>query len=188
MKTNSNKNIIKKIAIVLFIIIIILILSIWLLRTIVFPLKHFDIIKEEAAKNNIDPYLVLAIIKAESGFNKDVTSSKQAKGLMQIMDSTAEEMNLGENLDLNADSIYNENINIALGCKYLASLIRKYNGNYYLAVVSYNAGMGNVDKWLSEGIIDANLNNVVDNNIPFKETKNYLKKVINYYKIYRKLY
>ena len=81
MKTNSNKNIIKKIAIVLFIIIIILILSIWLLRTIVFPLKHFDIIKEEAAKNNIDPYLVLAIIKAESGFNKDVTSSKQAKGL-----------------------------------------------------------------------------------------------------------
>lgn len=188
MKTNSNKNIIRKIAIFLFIIVIILIVTLWMIKTFVFPLKHFDIIKEEAAKNNIDPYLILAIIKAESGFDRNVTSSKQAKGLMQIMDSTAEEMNQDENLDLNEESIYNENINIALGCKYLASLIKRYNGNYYLAVISYNAGMGNVDKWLKEGIIDSELDDIVNNNIPFKETKDYLKKVINYYKIYRVLY
>ena len=188
MKTISNKNIITKITVFLLIVAVILMLVLWCLRTFVFPLKHFDIIKEEAAKNNIDPYLILAIIKTESGFDKNVTSSKQAKGLMQIMNSTAEEMNQDEKLELTEESIYNENINIALGCKDLSSLIKKYNGNYYLAVISYNAGMGNVDKWLKEGIINNDLDDIVNNNIPFKETKNYLKKVITYYKIYRKLY
>lgn len=188
MKTNSNKNIIQKIAIFLLVILILLIITLWIIKTFVFPCKHFDIIKEEAAKNNIDPYLVLAIIKTESGFDKNVTSLKQAKGLMQIMDSTAKEMNQGENLDLNEESIYDENINISLGCKYLSTLIKRYNGNYYLAIISYNAGMGNVDKWIDEKIVSTDLNDTVNNNIPFKETKNYLKKVINYYKIYRKLY
>ena len=169
-------------------IVLILFITIWCVKTFVFPLKHFDIIKEEAAKNNIDPYLVLAIIKAESGFDKDVTSSKQARGLMQIMDSTAKEMNEDGNIDLNSESIYDENINIALGCKYFSTLIKRYNGNYYLAIASYNAGMGNVDKWLKEGLVEEKLDDIANNNIPFPETKNYLKKVINYYKIYRTLY
>lgn len=188
MKTNSNKNLIKRITIFISIVIIILLSILWILKTFVYPLKHFNIIKEESGKNNIDPYLVLAIIKAESGFNKNVTSAKQARGLMQIMDATAEEMNESENLDLNKESIYDENINIALGCKYFSSLIKKYDGNYYLAIIAYNAGMGNVDKWLKDGIIANNLDDIANNNIPFKETKNYLKKVINYYNVYRKLY
>jgi len=188
LKINSNKNIIQKIAIFLGIIVVVLMIVLSLVKTFVFPLKHFDIIKKESAKNNIDPYLVLAIIKTESGFDKNVTSVKQAKGLMQIMDSTAKEMNQGENLDLTKVSIYNEDINIKLGTKYLSTLIKRYNGNYYLAVASYNAGMGNVDKWLEEGLVPSNLDDIVNNNIPSKETKNYLKKVINYYKIYRMLY
>lgn len=177
----------KKIRIVIYIASIIICLLL-IVKTFVFPLKHFDIIKEEASKNNIDPYLVLSVIKTESGFNKNVTSSKQAKGLMQIMDKTAEEMNQYLSLDIDGENIYDEQVNISLGCKYLSSLIKKYNGNYYLAIVAYNAGMGNVDNWIKNGIIPDNLNNSINNNIPFKETKNYLKKVVKYYKIYRLLY
>lgn len=188
MKTNSNKNIIKKIAIFLLIVGILIVIAIEALKTFVFPRKYFNIIANECVTNNIDPYLVLAVIKAESGFNEDVTSSKEAKGLMQIIDSTAEEMYEDDLMDFNAQYLYNEELNIALGTKYLGTLIKRYNGNYYLAIIAYNAGMGNVDKWIEQGIIPNNLDSVVDNNIPFKETKNYLKKVINYYKIYRVLY
>lgn len=153
-----------------------------------YPLKHFDIIKSEAAKNNIDPYLVLSIIKAESKFNKHATSSKEAKGLMQIMDSTAEDIKNNMDIDNNKKDLYDEEVNISLGCKYFSYLIKKYEGNYYLAVCAYNAGMGNVDKWIEQGIVDKNLSEYINVNIPFNETKKYLRKVISSYKIYRLLY
>lgn len=188
MKKNLNNKLLKKIFSIEIAIVAVLIGILIYVKTFVFPLKHFDIIKEEAAKNNIDPYLVLAVIKTESGFNKNVTSPKQAKGLMQIMDSTAEDINQELSLNIDGDNIYDENVNISLGCKYLSSLIKKYNGNYYLAIIAYNAGMGNVDNWIRDGIVSTDLNDSVNNNIPYKETKRYLKKVINYYKIYRKLY
>lgn len=153
-----------------------------------YPLKHFEIIKVEAAKNNIDPYLVLSIIKVESGFDKHATSNKEAKGLMQIMDSTAEDIKNKMDIDVNKEDIYDEKVNISLGCKYFASLIKKYDGNYYLAVCAYNAGMGNVDKWIEQGIVDKNLSEYENVNIPFIQTKNYLYKVIKSYKMYRLLY
>lgn len=188
LKKILNNKLLKKIFSIEIAIVAVLIGILIYVKTFVFPLKHFDIIKEEAAKNNIDPYLVLAVIKTESGFNKNVTSPKQAKGLMQIMDSTAEDINQELSLNIDGDNIYDENVNISLGCKYLSSLIKKYNGNYYLAIIAYNAGMGNVDNWIRDGIVSTDLNDSVNNNIPYKETKRYLKKVINYYKIYRKLY
>ncbi len=156
-----------------------------ILRNYIFPLKYFDIIKEEAINNNIDPYLILAIIKVESNFDKNITSVKEAKGLMQIMDKTANDVlkNSSEELDL-----YNEYLNIEIGCKYFRSLISRYNGNYYLAICAYNAGLGKVDKWIQTGLIDYRLESYKNNNIPYKETKNYLKKVILSYNIYRFLY
>lgn len=157
-----------------------------ILKLVLFPLKYFDIVKEEASKNNLDPYLVLSIIKTESNFNKDVISNKEAKGLMQIMDSTASEVAKNSQINLE-DDLYNENTNIALGCNYFASLIKKYNGNYYLAILAYNAGMGNVDEWIKQGIIDENLNNT-NVSLPYKETTNYLKRVIFSYKVYRIIY
>lgn len=172
-----------------FVIILTVFLLIFVMLRILYPLKHFDIVKEEAAKNGLDPYLVMAIIKNESGFNSNAISNKEAKGLMQIIDSTASDVNNKINVSENVkNDIYDEKINIALGCKYLSSLIQKYNGNYYIAICAYNAGMGNVDKWISEGIIDSNLNTHKNTNIPFKETNKYLDKVISTYKIYKILY
>lgn len=188
MNTSINKNIIQKIFIFIAIVLIALILTLGALKTFVFPKKYFNIIANECVTYNIDPYLVLAIIKAESGFDNEVTSSKEAKGLMQIIDSTAEELYDDDFFNFSSEYLYDEELNITLGTKYLGKLIKKYNGNYYLAIIAYNAGMGNVDKWVKEGVVSNNLNDIVNNNIPFKETKNYLKKVINYYKIYRVLY
>lgn len=181
--------IIKKILIVIAILLIFALATIFVLKSYVYPRKHFDVIKEEAAKNNIDPYLVLAVIKTESGFNKLATSKKEAKGLMQIMDTTAQDINNNANIVDNIEdtNLYDENINIALGCNYLKSLIDKYEGNYYIAICAYNAGMGNVNKWLNDGIISKDLN-TSNINLPFEETNKYLNKVIKNYTIYRKLY
>ncbi len=181
------KNILRNIIIFLLFIIIIISVFIFIFKNNFFPLDHFDIVKEEAEKNNIDPYLVMSIIKVESNFNKEATSKKEAKGLMQIMDTTANDINNKINIS-NDVNLYDENVNIALGCKYFSDLINKYNGNYYLAICAYNAGMGNVDKWLEQGILDKNLSQYKDINLPFNETENYLKKVVVSYKIYRKLY
>ena len=160
-----------------------------MLKKVFYPLTHFEIVKTEASKNNIDPYLVMAIIKTESGFKNEATSNKEAKGLMQIMDTTAHDVNSEIKVvdDVN-NNLYDENVNIALGCKYFSNLINKYNGNLYIAICAYNAGMGNVDKWIQQGNIDKNLNKYKNINLPFKETENYLRKVIVRYKVYRILY
>lgn len=159
------------------------------IKTYVYPLEYKDEVLEYSKKYNLDPYLVFAVINAESGFDKHATSSKNAKGLMQITESTAKEVNeITNSVDsLNEENIYNEDINIELGCQYLASLISRYNGNYYLAICSYNAGIGNVDKWISQGQTSQDLN-TTDVELPFKETTKYLKKVIHNYKMYKVIY
>ena len=159
------------------------------IKTYVYPLEYKDEVLEYSKKYNLDPYLVFAVINAESGFDKHATSSKNAKGLMQITESTAKDVNEITNsvYSLNEENIYNQDINIELGCQYLASLISRYNGNYYLAICSYNAGIGNVDKWISQGQISQDLN-TTDVELPFKETTKYLKKVIHNYKMYKVIY
>lgn len=159
------------------------------LKKYIYPLKYMDSVQVAANNNNVDPYLVLSIIKVESGFNENAVSAKEARGLMQIMDSTAQDINDKNNLsDPDNLNLHDVDINIRLGTTYFASLINRYGGNYYLAICAYNAGMGNVDKWLNQGIIDRKLDESSNVNIPFKETKNYLEKVINTYKMYKMLY
>ncbi len=116
--------------------------------------------KEASEKYNVDINLLKAIAKAESGFNAGAVSSAGAIGVMQLMPSTAK--------SLGVSNAYNAYENIMGGAKLIASNIKKYNGDISLALAAYNAGGGNVDKY---GGIP-----------PFKETQNYVKKVMNYYK------
>ena len=69
----------------------------------------------------------------------------------------------------------------------MASLIQRYNGNYYIAICAYNAGIGNVNKWIDNEIIDTSLD-TTQVELPFSETENYLKRVIHYYTMYKKIY
>lgn len=178
-----------KLYIILIVIIIMIILGIHAARTFVYPLEYKEQIIKYSQNNNLDPYLILAIINTESKFNKDAVSNMKAKGLMQITKPTAEEINTMTHSteQINDETIYDVDVNLEIGCYYLASLIERYNGNYYLAICAYNAGIGNVNKWLEQNIISSTLD-TTDVVLPFEETTNYLKKVIKAYKMYKKLY
>lgn len=160
-----------------------------MVKQALYPLEYKTEVIEYSNKYNLDPYLVLAIINTESKFDKHATSSQNAKGLMQITDATAEEMNEMTNTadEITDENIYDEEVNIELGCKYLASLINRYDGNYYVAVCAYNAGIGNVNNWIEEGIISKDLD-TTDVTLPFSETTLYLKKVIDSYDKYKSIY
>lgn len=120
--------------------------------------KFDDIINEASQKYNVDKNLIKSVILTESAANEKAKSVANAKGLMQLIDSTARNMGV--------KNVWDPRENIFGGTKYLSNLIRQYNGDVKLALAAYNAGPGNVDKY----------NGVP----PFNETKNYIARVFGY--------
>ena len=152
-----------------------------------YPKTYSEYVEESANKYDIDPLLIYSVIKAESNFNPNVESSSKAIGLMQIMQSTAAEIANSSNITLNSlNDLYNPGINIEIGVAYFASLKQKYNGNEELALIAYNAGFGNVDKWIAAGTIESDGSDL--ENVPFKETNSYVRKILRDYEIYKELY
>ena len=174
----------KSIIVLLVIVMTALILIIFAkpIMKIIYKIDYSQYVEKYAKEYNIDKYLIYAIIKNESNFNSKAISNQDAKGLMQIMHNTGEEIANKLNIE---NELYNEETNIQLGAYYLSQLIQKYN-NYLLAIAAYNAGMGNVDAWINKGIINADGSNI--ENIPIKETNNYVRKVFRDYNLYTKLY
>ncbi len=173
---------IKRVIFIFILIVAIYYLDRYVSRQISYPTKYSEIVISEATKNNLDPYLIFAVIKKESNFNSDSKSNKEAKGLMQILDSTAKDVT--GNDDYN---IYDPETNIAIGTKYLSSLILRYDGDVPLALAAYNGGLGNVDKWKDDPVIYKD-GQLVVSNIPFEETKNYVQKTLFYYSEYTRIY
>lgn len=174
----------KKIIIILLIIIIaiVLIISAKPMIKLMYKTDYSEYVEKYAKEYNVDKYLIYAVIKNESKFNNEAISSKNAKGLMQIMEETGEEMANKLNVD---NSLYDEERNIQLGVFYLYELLQRYN-NELLAIAAYNAGPGNVDAWIEKAIIKSDGSDV--ENIPIKETNNYVRKISRDYKIYKELY
>ena len=151
-----------------------------------YPKQYSKYVEKYAKENDIDPLLIYSIIKTESNFNEKAKSKSEAVGLMQIMLPTAQDVGKSlETQEITEESLYNPEINIKIGIKYFKNLIEKY-GNYNLAIIAYNAGMGNLDKWLEQKIIDEDGKNLED--IPFNETKNYVYKILKNYEIYKEIY
>ncbi len=122
-------------------------------------IKNYDAIIERAAEaHGVDSNLVRAVIAAESGGKPAAQSNKNAKGLMQLIDTTASAMGV--------NNVWDPKQNIFGGTKYLSKMLERYNGNISLATAAYNAGPGNVDK--HKGVP------------PFAETKQYVKRVMSY--------
>jgi len=177
--------------IVLIFIIIILVFvgllnSTWFLKFF-YPEPHKEIIEEASQKHEIDVHLIFAVIKVESKFNKKALSNKGARGLMQILPETAQWV--AKELDyknFNADLLYEPKYNINIGTWYLKYLVKQFNGNTIAALAAYNGGETNVKKWLNQGTWSGSLDEL--DNIPFKETRNYIYKVILDYKTYQDLY
>ena len=152
-----------------------------------FPMKYSNYVEKYSDEYGLNKNLVYSIIKAESGFNPNAISPRNAKGLMQIMDSTgewaAEKINIE---DFESSMLLKPEINIRIGCWYISKLINQYDQNVELALSAYNAGSGNVAKWLKD--TDISSNGITLDRIPFKETENYVKKIKTYNYIYKKLY
>ena len=142
--------------------------------------------------NKLEYALVMAVIRQESQFYSNAVSRAGARGLMQLMPKTA--LSVAKNhklifskLLLTRDASYN----IKLGSEYLYSLINKYNGAYALALAAYNAGPGNLSRWI-KNYGDPRVDNKVDmidwlEKIPFYETRNYVQRVLESLQVYRRL-
>lgn len=143
-----------------------------------YTLKYEDLIVKYSVKYDVDPALVAAIIRQESNFNPNAVSRAGAKGLAQFMDGTAKTMAKQTGRWPNYD-VFDPETSIEFCAGHIHDMLVKYSDNLDAALAAYNAGGGNADKWIHLGIMD---------NIPFGETRNYVKKVKNYYTIYLKLY
>lgn len=188
-KKNNNKGKKNIVFLSIFVLLILVVIVYILVTNVMFPRKYRTIVEQAASIYNVDPNLIYAVIKRESSFNKDAVSQSGAKGLMQIMDPTAKQMARRiDSIDDKNYDVFDPYTNIHIGTKYLSYLIKYFDGNYYLAIIAYNAGMGRVDTWL-----EAEYNEYTDytkllENIKYNETKTYFEKVLNYYNIYTKLY
>ncbi|MED9924876.1 MAG: lytic transglycosylase domain-containing protein [Clostridia bacterium] len=174
---------------------IILILIVFLIvfknkiQRIFYPKLHEEFVSMYSDEYGVDENLVFAVIKAESNFQEDAVSHKDALGLMQIMKETAEDVARKYNIEIDFNNsereILNVQNNIKIGTKYLAVLLEKYK-NIEVAVAAYNAGIGTVDNWIEKEIIKSDGSDI--ENIPYKETNNYVRKILRNYKIYQDLY
>ena len=156
-------------------------------QEVVLPLRHEDIIRQQAADKGLDPALIAGVIYTESRF-RDQTSHAGAKGLMQLLPSTAHDIarKSGGTAFIEGD-LANPQVNISYGSFYLRYLLQRYGGNEVLAIAAYNAGEGRVDQW----IFDArHKGEAFDRarHIPFPETRHYVQQVLDVRARYREEY
>ena len=176
-----------------FFILFVLILSMLLASQInwfwkmLYPLKYEEIIIASARRYQLDPSLVAAIVFVESKYIPTASSYRGARGLMQIMPNTgmwiAEQLAMKE-FDLNM--LFDTLINVSFGCWYLANLQQEFNDDLIVVLAAYNAGRGNVKKWLESNTWDGCQENI--EHLPFPETRRYIQQVLAVDEKYREIY
>jgi len=151
-----------------------------------YPLYYEDAIRERALEYEIDPLLVLAMIREESRFNSWNESVAGARGLMQIIFSTGEWIAQKLNMeDFDDDMLFDPKVNIDLGCWYINYLKERFLNDSILIISGYNAGPGTTSKWLKQ-YDRTDLDNFVEN-VPYSETREHIKKVMKSYRMYKRL-
>ncbi|MEP6954623.1 MAG: lytic transglycosylase domain-containing protein [Solirubrobacteraceae bacterium] len=151
------------------------------------PLRHEDIIRQQADQKGIDPALIAGVIYAESHFRDGQVSPAGAQGLMQLTPETAHYIaRKSGGVAFRIDDLGTPQVNIAYGAYYLRYLMKRYGDNENFALAAYNGGEGNVDRWIAKArakdealTIDA---------IPFAETRSYVTNVQNAQAEYRRTY
>lgn len=168
---------------------VVLIAVLFLTRTpekIMYPKLHWDKVEQYADAFGIDPYLVMALIKVESNYRPSAVSKSGAIGLMQIMPDTgawaAQMLGAGSYYD---DRLKEPDFNIMIGSWYMAHMLSLYN-DPTVAVAAYNAGRGNVDRWLADGTWSGAAEAASD--VPYKETREFIKKVMRAWEMYSDIY
>ncbi len=185
---NKHKMIIGTVIILLIITILFVIFKDKLLK-ILYPKTYSEIVSVYAEEYDVEENLIYAVIKAESNFESQAVSNRDAIGLMQIVEETAIDVAKKNNIDIDTENIEEEILdidnNINIGTKYLSTLLTQY-GNIEVALAAYNAGIGTVNNWIEKQVIQADGSDI--ENIPYKETNNYVRKILRDYRIYNELY
>lgn len=150
-----------------------------ILGRLLYPLQYEDVIVQYANRHELDPSLVAAVIRVESNYRPQAVSRKGARGLMQVLPTTGEWILRMQGTPLPLEQVeeqlFEPEFNISLGTWYLAFLTRKFEGDKAKILAAYNAGQGQVDAWLEQGVWDGTYEN--RDQIPFAETRDYLGKV-----------
>jgi soluble lytic murein transglycosylase len=149
------------------------------------PLAYPDLIVPTARQAAVDPYLVMSLTRQESLFDPNARSVSDARGLMQLLPTTAARTASSSGIKDEALNLYDPAVNVRLGVAYLGKLLAMYGGNRFKAVAAYNAGEHAVDRWSAQF---TGPDDVWVENIDFFETRNYVKKVIGGFREYEILY
>lgn len=152
-----------------------------------YVIEHDHLITKAATAQGLNPLLVAAVVKVESGFDERARSPKGARGLMQVMPDTgawvAQQLHWP---DFHPDMLYDPERNLAIGTWYLRHLTNLFNGNLVTALAAYNAGQTRVQQWLNEQRWDGREETMDD--IPFSETRLYVRRVLGTLDTYVWLY
>lgn len=152
-----------------------------------YPQPQHDLIFQLAGEHNVDPYLVFAIIRAESKFETAAQSPVGARGLMQIMPETAAWIASQQGITgFKPEQLHDPELNISFGCWYLNNLNQEFEGRLPIVLAAYNAGRGTVKEWIVKDQWDGSPREL--DKIPFDETREYVKSVLKNYEAYQAIY
>ncbi|RMF96553.1 MAG: hypothetical protein D6734_03530, partial [Candidatus Schekmanbacteria bacterium] len=150
---------------------------------ILYPLVYYEKIRSICDKYKVNPFLIVSLIRQESFFNKNAVSYAGAVGLMQIMPATAKKMTGKSH---SRDSLTEPTKNLEIGIQYLVSLLKRYDNNPVYVLSAYNAGERKTDEWKDKNN-KSDMEEFIEE-ITFQETRNYIKKVLENFFIYREIY
>jgi soluble lytic murein transglycosylase len=150
-----------------------------------YPQAYRKLIEPQARLNNLDPYLVMGLIRQESAFNHNALSTANARGLMQILPETAAQSNRPARARAAARRLYDPTYNIQVGCAYLAGLLKEFDGRPELAMAAYNAGDFRVKDWVKKSSIHDPA--LFLESIPIPATRTYVELVLRDAEVYRQL-
>ena len=188
MSKNRNVNKFKLVSLLLIlavVLIIIIVNAVKLVVQTVYPRQYVDIVEENAERFDIDVSLLYALIKTESGFDKNAVSSVGAKGLTQITPDTFSWLQTKTGEEYEEDALFEPEISVYYGAYFLDMLLEEF-GNTETALAAYHAGRGKVNEWLSNPRISPDGETL--ENIPYEDTAGYVKKVIKNTEKYKKIY
>lgn len=173
--------------------------AVWLLAAVIalllartaayalYPLHYWETLNEQALEHGLEPLLVAAVIRTESNWRVQAVSGPGARGLMQVMPATAAEVAAQLGLTQFTDEqLFDPAINLRIGTFYLAALRREFAGNEVAALAAYNGGARHVRTWLASGRWNGQAETLQD--IPFPETREFVRKVLRDWQLYERLY
>lgn len=153
--------------------------------TITRPVEYSEFIHKYSEEYDVDPMLVYSVIKVESNYKPDAQSHMNAHGLMQILPDTGNWIADRLDLEYSDDMLKDPETSIRMGTYYLSYLVHHFKDRD-LALAAYNGGLGNVEKWLADENLSKDGENLDE--IPFIETRNYVVRVNDNYRIYELFY